>query len=84
MTADPIINVYRVKSRVESGGHDVPKDKIISRYDKALALVKELIEVCDICHIYDNSESKPFRICKKRKDEIYVFGVYVYGFERVN
>lgn len=71
LTADPMINVFRVKSRVLAGGHDVPEDKIISRYDKALGLVKELIKVCDVCHIYDNSESKPFRILKKRKDEMY-------------
>ena len=45
LTADPMINVYRVKSRVESGGHDVPEDKIIARYDKALALVKELLKM---------------------------------------
>lgn len=67
LTADPMINVLRVKSRVEAGGHDVPKEKIISRYDRALALVKELIKVCDICHIYDNSSNKPFRIFKKRR-----------------
>ena len=45
LTTDPMINVLRVKSRVEAGGHDVPKEKIISRYDRALALVKELIKV---------------------------------------
>lgn len=56
MIADPAINVYRVKSRVESGGHDVPEDKIVSRYDRALELVKYVVEVSDICHIYDNSE----------------------------
>jgi predicted ABC-type ATPase len=66
-----MINVYRVKSRVESGGHDVPADKIISRYDRALELVKDLVNVCDICHIYDNSEEKPFRILKKRKECFY-------------
>ena len=71
LTADPMINVLRVKSRVEAGGHDVPKEKIISRYDRALALVKELIKVCDICHIYDNSSNKPFRIFKKRKEELF-------------
>ncbi len=59
LTADPLINVYRVKSRVAAGGHDVPKDKIISRYDKALDLVKELLKICDICHIYDNSAEVP-------------------------
>lgn len=71
LTADPMINVWRVKSRVESGGHDVPEDKIIKRYDRALELIKKLIEVCDVCHIYDNSGSKPFRIFKKRKDKVY-------------
>ncbi|WP_419025539.1 hypothetical protein [Emergencia sp.] len=49
LTADPLINVYRVKSRVAAGGHDVPEEKIISRYDKALDLVKNLLQVCDIC-----------------------------------
>lgn len=71
LTADPAINVYRVKSRVESGGHDVPEDKIVSRYDRALELVKYVVEVSDICHIYDNSEEQPFRIFKKRKSENY-------------
>jgi predicted ABC-type ATPase len=68
LTVDPIINVFRVKSRVKSGGHDVPEDKIIKRYKRALALVKEVVAVSDICHIYDNSEV-PFRIFKKRKEE---------------
>jgi len=67
LTADPMINVLRVKTRVEAGGHDVPEEKIVERYDRALALVKELIPLCDICHIYDNSEMAPFRIFKKRK-----------------
>jgi predicted ABC-type ATPase len=71
LTADPMINLLRVKSRVESGGHGVPEEKIVIRYDRALALVKELVKVCDICHIYDNSGNKPFRIFKKRKDYMY-------------
>ncbi len=71
LTADPMINVWRVKSRVESGGHDVPEEKIIKRYDKALELIKDLVKICDVCHIYDNSGSKPFRIFKKRKEQAY-------------
>lgn len=71
LTADPAINIWRVKSRVESGGHDVPEEKIIARYDRALELVKDLVNVCDVCHVYDNSGKKPFRIFKKRKCEYY-------------
>lgn len=66
-----MINVFRVESRTRMGGHDVPKDKIISRYDRALRLVKDVVEVSDICHIYDNSEDRPFRIFKKCKQECY-------------
>lgn len=66
LTKDPAINVIRVKSREDNGGHSVPRDKIISRYYKALALIPQLVGVCDIMHIYDNSDT-PFRIFKKRK-----------------
>lgn len=69
LTADPMINVLRVRARVEVGGHDVPEDKIISRYDRALKLIHEVVSVCDICHIYDNSGASPYRIYKKRKEE---------------
>ena len=67
LTADPQINVMRVHVREASGGHGVPEDKIKSRYHKALNLIPELVKVCDILHIYDNTDT-PFRIFKKRKD----------------
>ena len=70
LTANPEINVVRVRIREASGGHGVPEDKIRSRYDKALALIPQLIDVCDILHIYDNT-SEPFRIFKKRKNVYY-------------
>lgn len=70
LTADVNINVHRVMRRYASGGHNVPADKIRARYDRALRLIPELIEVCDICHIYDNTDL-PFRIFKKRKSEYF-------------
>jgi len=70
LTADPSINVFRVESREQSGGHGVPEDKIRSRYQKSLALIPELIKVCDVLHIYDNTD-EPFRIFKKRKEEFF-------------
>ena len=70
LTADPFINVARVSARVALGGHDVPKEKILNRYERALHLLPQLVEICDILHIYDNTE-EPFRIFKKRKDVYY-------------
>lgn len=72
LTCNPQINVARVRSRVLSGGHDVPPEKIISRYGKALDLLPRLVEICDICHIYDNSD-EPVRIFKKRKNEHFIW-----------
>ncbi len=35
-TEDPDINISRVQIRVKEGGHDVPVDKIVSRYHRSL------------------------------------------------
>jgi len=70
LTDDPEINIARVRMRESMGGHGVPEEKIKSRYQKALKLIPELIKLCDIVHIYDNTTS-PYRIFKKRKDTYY-------------
>ena len=71
LTVDPLINIYRVKARVAAGGHSVPEEKIPTRFYRAMDLVGDVVKVCDICHIYDNSEETAFRIFKKRKDLCY-------------
>ena len=72
LTSNPYINVQRVKVRHKTGGHDVPTDKIISRYYKSLDLLPKLVDVSDIIHVYDNTEN-PIRIFKKKKGEISLF-----------
>jgi predicted ABC-type ATPase len=64
LTHSADINVERVKDRVREGGHDVPEDKIRSRYFKALELLPQIIDVCDKIFIIDNSD-KPSLIFKK-------------------
>ena len=70
LTSNSNINVLRVKTRYENGGHDVPEDKIRLRYERCLKLIPELIQVCDVFHLYDNTK-EPFRIFKKRKTEYF-------------
>ena len=82
LTVDPEINVLRVRSRVASGGHDVPKDVIRKRYGKALELLPELIKICDVCHIYDNTK-EPFRIFKKRKNELFFWESNLWKKEKI-
>lgn len=73
ITHDSSINVRRVACRVANGGHPVPIEKIISRYNKSLALIPELVSVCDIINIWDNSEDSALRIFRKKKEQIDYF-----------
>ena len=83
LTIDPGVNVARVNAREALGGHGVPEDKIRSRYVKAMALIPELVEVCDILHVYGNT-NEPFRIFKKRKDIYYHWSNKYWDFEKIS
>jgi predicted ABC-type ATPase len=54
-TDDPAINVARVKARVRLGGHDVPEDKILSRYARSLELLLPAIKHTHRAYLFDNS-----------------------------
>ena len=71
LTKSPGLNAYRIRARVEQGGHDVPEEKIYDRYDRSLDNIKELVKICDILHIYDNTGEEPERIFRKHKEEDY-------------
>lgn len=54
-TDTPQINAARIAYRVMTGGHDVPINKIISRYYKSIANCSLLVPVVDRLYVYDNS-----------------------------
>lgn len=54
-TESPEVNISRVRNRVLDGGHDVPRDKIVSRYYRSLDLLHEAIALTDRAFIFDNS-----------------------------
>lgn len=82
LTSDPDINVARVKSRVREGGHDVPEDKIRSRYSKALKLLPRLLDICDRIFIYDNSII-PSLIFKKDEDGSGYFATEIWPMKKI-
>ena len=54
-TNNPEINVSRVNARALQGGHNVDKEKIISRYYRSVELSKELESISDVFLKFDNS-----------------------------
>jgi len=69
-TKNPEINISRVKYRVSQGGHDVPEDKIISRYYRSLDLLSEAIKNSWRACIFDNSASKEFLLAETKEGKI--------------
>ncbi len=57
-TKDPQINISRVEVRVKAGGHNVPNDKIESRYYRSLDLLLDAIKQTDRAYVFDNSWKK--------------------------
>jgi predicted ABC-type ATPase len=57
-TDDPEINIARVQSRVEQGGHPVPDVKVRKRYRESIDLMTEACDVAHRSYIFDNSGSK--------------------------
>lgn len=57
-------------------------DKIRSRYEKSLGNIGRLLEICDILHVYDNTE-EPVRIIRKHKDDISIFSNDLWTEEKI-
>lgn len=73
MTKDSSINVQRVQRRAQAGGHDVPKDKIISRYQKSLKNLSRLVRIADHTRIIDNSGELPVLICEVHGSSVTIY-----------
>ena len=66
------LNICRVKERVLEGGHNIPTDDIIRRYDRSYALMPKVIAQSNLSLILDNTK-KHIKILKKVQDNIIVF-----------
>ncbi len=61
--AGPETSEERVAMRVSQGGHDVPSDKLISRFPRTMATLKAAIQSLPTVLIFDNGDlAVPFRL----------------------
>ena len=62
-TESPEINKYRVALRVKEGGHNVPPERIESRYYRSLELLHKAAEIAYQAFFFDNSiNNKPYTL----------------------
>jgi len=58
----PETSEERVAMRVSQGGHDVPTEKLISRFSRTMANLKKGLLDLPLVHVYDNTNLRePFR-----------------------
>jgi predicted ABC-type ATPase len=76
--SSPEMAVSRVAKRVESGGHNIPKDVIHRRYERALVNFFTLyLPVCDFFLFINNSGKAPVEIAKGSTDiDIYDYELW--------
>jgi len=72
-TESPVINIERVKQRVELGGHPVAQRKIKSRYYNSLENLKAAVQQTYRTFVFDNSGDKPILILEVFKGEEVTF-----------
>lgn len=53
----------RVWQRVQAGGHDVPSERLLRRYEQSLGNLAEALRFVSEAHVFDNSSNAtPFRL----------------------
>lgn len=62
-------SIKRIKNRVEKGGHDIPKDDVIRRYETRFDSLIKILPYCDEVKFYDN-ENRFDNIAEYRNGEI--------------
>ncbi|GDX83256.1 ATPase AAA [Deltaproteobacteria bacterium] len=68
-TGDPRINASRVADRVIRGGHTVPIEKIVKRYERSLANLPLAIDIAHRVYVFDNSvDGVEARLCARTQD----------------
>lgn len=53
--SSPEISIERVRQRVQEGGHDVPEDKIRTRYGRAMEQLLPAVRLAHRAYFFDNS-----------------------------
>jgi predicted ABC-type ATPase len=61
--AGPVLSEERVAMRVSQGGHDVPTDKLTSRFPRTMTNLKQAIRELPCVPVFDNDDLRtPFRL----------------------
>ena len=62
----PELALERVHRRVASGGHNIPEDVVLRRYERGrINLTQLYLPLCDTWVVYDNSGDEPHLVAER-------------------
>ena len=68
-TSSPRINLSRVANRARQGGHDVPEEKVLSRYTRSIELLPQALPYLSRAYFFDNSSDSMHYLCQWNPEE---------------
>ena len=74
-TGNPKINVCRVVNRHAQGGHDVPPDKVVSRYRRSIAQLRAALPYLSRAYVFDNSGSEMLFLGEYARESGWIFAM---------
>ena len=72
-TDKPEINLERIQSRVQNGGHDVPADKVIEWYSRSLENAAKALPYLNRAFFFDNSGDSIRFLCEADDDGCHLY-----------
>lgn len=60
--ASPADSLRRVALRHERGGHDVPRDRVVSRWSRSIAMLGRMVDKVDRLFVFDNTRPEGPRL----------------------
>ena len=54
---EPRLLLGRLRQRVQEGGHDIPPQKVITRYPRTLALLQQALGIADLALLFDGTDT---------------------------
>lgn len=66
-------SLARIQNRVRRGGHDIPREDVLSRFSSRWEAVKKILPYCDEAEFYDNDNGF-VKVAEYRNGELLLLG----------
>jgi predicted ABC-type ATPase len=72
------LNIKRIKRRVALGGHSVPDEDVVRRFDKSIKNFWDIVDIVDFWELYYNSKKNYEMIAACGEGDLYIFNDGIY------